>query len=445
MPELEAWQSVIITGTNGDMFLSSAHGPDYSGDLHHPLSCQHCHGGQPNGSFSTMEEAHVGVIPNPSEFGNSGCLACHDGSDALGVVRSACDGCHSDIVTKTSNSLHTTQQGYFTSIEQRGGHYQESMSGYFDARCADCHTSCGQCHVTRPQSVGGGFMLKGGTSLTSHRFYRTPDMNEQCTACHGTRVGDDYQGVLTNNPDLHYNKGMNCVSCHTAGEIHGDGTAYGHMYEVAGMPRCEDCHTADIAVDTGGGCAVCHVDGFGTPPTVPQAAIHHAHHVETSGANCGHCHDPVPATVMPNMQCQACHSQPYKNCSNCHEHTFDSYEIDPSTIQFKIARNPSPHREEYDISVVRQVAVSPETYANWGITLTAFEDKPTWLYSSPHNIRISTLQTAAVEGESCSYSCHQSATGFEGVLLRAADLGDPGTPIYNANIGIVIPDGWPSR
>ncbi|MFN2371631.1 MAG: hypothetical protein ABR506_10850, partial [Candidatus Krumholzibacteriia bacterium] len=106
---------------------------------------------------------------------------------------------------------------------------------------------------------------------------------------------------------------------------------------------------------------------------------------------------------------------------------------------------PSPHREEYDISVVRQVAVSPETYANWGLTLTAFEDKPTWLYSSPHNIRKSTLQTAAVAGESCSYSCHQSATGFEGVLLRAADLGDPGTPIYNANIGIVIPDGWPSR
>lgn len=450
MPELEAWESVIITGTNGDMFLNSVHGPDYTGELHHPLSCQHCHGGQPDGSFATMEEAHAGMIPTPSEFGDSGCIACHDGSDEVGVVRSACDGCHTDVVTNTSNSLHTTQQGYFTSIEQRGGQYHESMDVYFEARCAGCHTTCGQCHITRPQSVGGGFMLKGGTALTSHRFYRTPDMKEQCTACHGTRVGDDYQGVLTGTPDLHYNRGMNCSSCHTASEIHGDGTAYGHMYEVAGMPRCEDCHSDDVVVETGSECAECHINGVGEPAVFSAAVINHAHHTDGSGAMCTDCHHTgagVPGPQPPNMQCQVCHSQPYKNCSNCHNHTLEheGFDIDPSRIQLKIARNPSPHREEYDVAVVREVAVSPDTYDNWGMDLPEFESKPTWLYSSPHNIRKSTDQTAAVEGESCSYSCHQSATGPDGVLLRAADLGEPGTPIYNANIGIVIPDEWPSR
>jgi hypothetical protein len=391
-----------------------------------------------------MEEAHDGMIPTPSEFGPSGCLNCHDGTDDVGDLRSACDGCHTETVTKTSNSLHTTQQGYFTAIEQRGGEYDESMDPYFEARCADCHTSCGQCHVTRPQSVGGGFMLKGGTTLTSHRFYSTPDMKEQCTACHGTRVGDDYQGVLTNTPDLHYNRGMTCVSCHTSAEIHGDGTAYEHMYEVENMPRCEDCHTEDVAVSTSSDCAVCHGD-FTADPVVPQALVHHAHHSETSGADCGHCHDPVPTTEMPNMQCQVCHSQPYKNCANCHDHTLEpgGYEIDPSTIQLKIARNPSPHREDYDVSIVRQVAVDPDTYANWGLALPDFADKPTWLYSSPHNIRKSTAQTELVSGESCSYSCHRSPTGPDGVLLREADLGEVGSPVYNANIGIVIPDEWP--
>jgi len=29
--------------------------------------------------------------------------------------------------------------------------------------------------------------------------------------------------------------------------------------------------------------------------------------------------------------------------------------------------------------------------------------------------------------------------------LRKADIGEPGTPIYNANIGIVIPDEWPGK
>ncbi len=441
MPELEAWQSVIITGTNGDLFLDSVHGPQYSGDLHHALSCQHCHGGPADNTFETVEEAHVGVILDPSATGESGCTVCHDGSDAVGDLRSACDGCHTSEVTFTANSLHTTQGGYITAIEQRGGEYTEAMEPYFEARCGACHTTCGQCHVTRPNSVGGGFMLKGGTSLSSHRFYGTPDMTEQCTACHGTRVGDDFQGKLEGvTADVHYNRGMRCASCHEAAEIHGDGTAYGHMYEVAGMPRCEDCHGDDVVVDTGAGCSDCHGD---EGVEVPAASVQHAHHVAES-SECAHCHrDKVPTEALPNLQCQACHSQPYKNCSNCHNHTLEheGFDIDESTIQFKMARNPSPHREEYDIAVVRQVAVSPETYANWGMDLRDFESKPTWLYSSPHNISKNTEQTAPVAGESCSYSCHQSTSA----LLREADIGEPGTPIYNANIGIVIPDEWPEN
>lgn len=394
-----------------------------------------------------MEEAHEGMIVDPSATGESGCTACHDGTDAAGELRSACDGCHEEIVTNTANSLHTTQQGYFTAIEQRGGQYDGSAEPYFEARCAGCHTTCSQCHITRPKSVGSGFMLKGGTTLSAHRFFRTPDLKEQCTACHGTRVGDDYQGVLTNNPDVHYNQGMNCTSCHTGSEVHGDGTSYGHRYEVAEMPRCENCHS--VTVDpTGEDCLLCHVNGVGVDPVeVPALQLNHAHHVAGSTTACDHCHrDGVPATEIPNAQCQVCHSQPYKNCSNCHDHTLEpgGFEIDPSTIQLKIARNPSPHRQEYDIAIVRRVGVGPETYANWGIDLPDYESKPTWLYSSPHNVRGSTAQTEPVDGESCSYSCHQSATGPDGVLLRAADLGEVGSPGYEANIGIVIPDEWPS-
>ncbi len=450
MPELEAWQKVIITGNNGNVFLASVHGPNYNGDLHHPLSCQHCHGGQPDGSFATMAEAHVGLIADPSATGPSGCVACHDGSDGV-PMRSACDGCHAEIVTRTANSLHTTQQGYFTAIEQRGGMFTASHEPWFEARCAGCHTTCSQCHISRPKSVGSGFMLRGGVTLSSHRFYRTPDMSEQCTACHGTRVGDDYRGVLTGQPDVHFSRGMHCVACHSAGELHGDGTAYEHRYQVAAMPRCTDCHAGDVAIAAGQACASCHPDH----PTdharrdIPAADIHHAHHLAQTGA-CDNCHHQgPPARNLPTLQCQACHSQPYKNCTNCHDHTLEpghtGFAIEPSTIQFKLARNPSPYRQEHDIAVVRHAAVSPQTYANWGLELPGFENNPTWLYSSPHNIRKNTAQTAPVAGESCSFSCHQSATGPEGVLLRAADLGAAGSPTYNANIGIVIPDGWPTK
>jgi hypothetical protein len=323
------------------------------------------------------------------------------------------------------------------------------MEEFFDARCAGCHTTCGQCHVSRPQSVGGGFLLIGGISLSSHRFRQTPDMNEQCTACHGTRVGDDYKGTLTGTPDVHFSRGRNCMFCHSGDEIHGDGTQYEHRYEVANMPRCEDCHSDAVIVDTSSNCATCH-DGAET--VVPAASVHHAHHVADS-STCSHCHRPtVPDVDMPNMQCQACHSQPYKNCTNCHNHSIDGahgYDIDTPTIQFKIARNPSQYRQEYDVAVVRHIPVDPDTYANWGLSLPEYSSMSTWMYSSPHNVIKNTAQTAAVEGQSCAYSCHQSPTGPDGFLLREADLyeEDGVTPLvdYDANIDYVIPADWPAK
>lgn len=455
MPELEAWQQVIITGNNGTRFLESVHGPDYDGDLHHPLSCQHCHGGQPDGTFTSMDEAHAGLIPDPSAFGDSGCTVCHDGSDSVGQLRSACDHCHADIVTRTANSLHTTLQGYITSIEDRGGMLTEDHQQWFDARCASCHTTCGQCHITRPKSVGGGFVLRGGVSLGSHRFYETPDMNEQCTACHGTRVGDDFQGTLTGTPDIHFSRGMRCVACHSGDELHGDGTQYNHRYEVAGMPECVDCHSDDVVVNTSSSCTTCHVDPEDMSVTVvAMADVHHAHHVADS-STCSHCHRPpdndVSGMSLPNMQCQACHSQQYKNCTNCHDHQLGGghgYTVETPTIQFKLARNSNPNRDEYDVTVVRHIPIDPETYANWGpngLDLPDFAAKPTWMYSSPHNILRSTPQTAPVEGQSCAYSCHQSPTGPDGFLLREADLPVDKPLIYEANIDYVIPDAFPSR
>lgn len=449
MPELEAWEKVIITGSNGNRFLTSAHGPDFEGDngTPHVLSCQHCHGGAADFTFATMEEAHDGMFADPSAPGQSGCTACHDESFA----RSACDQCHEEAVTNTANSLHTTQRGYVIAIEDRCGcDFDAEGSEGFQARCAGCHTTCGQCHISRPASVGGGFPNIG--SYYSHRFRESPDMNEQCTACHGSRVGHDFKGEGEGNvPDVHRSSGMQCDGCHTKEEIHGDGTEYTHRYQVASMPRCEDCHS--IAVDpTGEDCSVCHINGVGTDPvTVPSDLINHAHHVADATTACDHCHrDGVPATEIPTAQCQVCHSQPYKNCTNCHNMVAgpEGYDIDPSILQLKIARNPSEYRQEYDIAVVRHTPVDPETFANWGLTLPEYTSKPTWVYSSPHNVIRSTPQTTVAEGIGCAASCHGSPDGPDGFLLRETDLyeadGTTRLPDYDANIGIVIPAEFPS-
>ena len=385
MPELEAWEKVIITGANGDAFLGSVHGR---------FDCQYCHGGQPDHTFDNMRDAHVGLVPDPSAAGK-------------------CDVCHKSIADATRNSLHTNLWGEREAIELRGRITLagSSYEDHFNGKCGSCHTTCGQCHVSRPNSVGGGFPKVG--SYYSHKFLKTPDMNEQCTACHGSRVGVDYKGELQGNyPDVHRNKGFKCEYCHKMNEIHGDGqhagAHYEHRYEVATMPRCEDCHR--------------DVDNE-----------YHDAHVGVMGGN---------------LQCQVCHSQPYKNCTNCHNLAND-YDIDPSRVQFKIGRNTNPNRAEYDFAVVRHTPIYPGTYADWGLVLPGYADRPTWLYASPHNIRRWTPQTTVTEGAPCYDSCHNSPDLPSGYLLRESDLyADDGiTKLidYDCNTSVVIPESFPDN
>jgi len=438
-------------GSNRDRFLTSVHGPDFAGDIPHQLTCQHCHGGAADFSFETMEQAHVGMVPDPSRPGMPvGCLNCHE----AGFTDSACEACHSEIAAATENSLHTNLWGYKTAIEARcdcefAAQGQGVQDG-FEVNCAGCHTTCGQCHVSRPNSVGGGFPRIG--TYYAHRFNRTPDMNEQCTACHGSRVGVDYKGELEGNvPDLHRSAGMKCEACHDAEEIHGDdqfaGDHYDSRYEVATMPRCEECHDA-IEANFG------HIHHTGLEADCSQC---HAFENHPATGNCSGCHNGGIAFAfeypLPQAQCQTCHSQPYKNCTNCHnldesDTGGSMYEIDPSVIQLKIARNPNPDRDEYAIALVRHVPVSDETFANWGLDLPDYLDVPTWKYTSPHNILRQTPQTTVEAGESCFAACHNSPDGPNGFLLRESDLRDAGgaaLPDYEANIDYVIPESFPRQ
>jgi thiosulfate/3-mercaptopyruvate sulfurtransferase len=224
-------------------------------------------------------------------------------------------------------------------------------------------------------------------------------MNEQCTACHGSRVGTDYKGELEGNqPDVHRTKGYKCELCHTKEEIHGDGQHagdhYTDRYEVATMPRCENCHAS-------------------------VSNIYHDTHVDVAGRN---------------LQCQVCHSQPYKNCTNCHN-LGSGFDIDPSVVDFKIAQNANSNRSEYDYVVVRHTPIDRETYADWGLSLPGYLDKPTWAYASPHNILRWTPQTS---GGTCYGACHDSDYYLSESDLYASD-GTTKLPDYDANIGIVMP------
>lgn len=313
---------------------------DFADTTHGSLGCIACHGGQ-DGELE-KDEAHNGIVIDPTE----------DGAEV-------CKMCHSSIVDDVAASLHTTQQGYFTALANRGGNPTSAeFLAMFDSRCAECHSSCGQCHVSRPLTVGGGL-------THGHEFRKTPSQTNQCTACHGSRVGDEFRGKNEGvAPDAHYLNGMNCMSCHDDVELHGDGTTPDHRY----------------ANDAGPACVNCHEDADSAESTV----VHHTLHAG-------------------KVSCNVCHSITYKNCYSCHVESDSQGLRFPSEMDFRIGRNPEvTARRPYEYVLLRHIPIAPDTFEPWGVELPGYADEPTWRPATPHNIQRNTPQT-----ESCD-NCHDS-------------------------------------
>lgn len=339
----------------------------------------HCHGGVEPAEDKLV--AHEGIVLDPSV-----------GTDAV------CAECHLETVTSFATSMHATLQGERTMLSVRSGMDWESdpaMSAGFEASCNGCHASCGQCHISRPDSAEGGF-------VSGHVFERTPSMINQCTACHGSRVGEEFRGthrdeIAGYQADVHYLASMRCEACHTAAEMHaGSGE---HRYAVDSMPRCEDCHK------------------------------------DIESANAYH------LTHMGAFSCQVCHSQDYKACASCHAP--DGLD-EPSELGFAIGRNPLPEERAYEYVLLRHIPIVADTYAGWGVTeeLANYDQLPSFKYTSPHNIQRWTSRTTPGKGDTCADPCHGSPDTSDGFFFRQADL-DRFPDEADANRPFIVPDGSP--
>ncbi|MBU0690636.1 hypothetical protein KKC97_08725 [bacterium] len=362
---------MIMTGSGYEAFISGAHA----------FECTWCHGGR--NEKLLKDDAHVGLIADPSE-----------GLD------NKCAGCHADIAEHYATSLHATLNGEHYLFEKRTGFAFElhpTIEEEYNNECNKCHASCGSCHISRPKSVGGGF-------VQSHNFKRVPDLTNQCTACHGSRVGDEYTGKNEGfAADVHYvPAAMHCRNCHTGAEMHGDGTLYNYRYEVASAPACENCHELNTAEN-----------------------LWHATHGD-------------------NFACQVCHAQEYKNCNACHVGqgiTGSSY------LAFKVGKNPIPDLKSYEYAVLRHIPIAEDTYSPWEeTTMPYYASEPSWKYATPHNIRRWTARTDTSGGQSCGYACHNTPDDVSGFFLRQADLNAMTSEVERqANQHLIVPDGPPTN
>lgn len=331
MAPLEPWEKVFVSLG----FMDTVHGT---------ASCIQCHGGQQSPDKDT---AHTGMNPKPTE-GPANCAMCH-AEESKGF----------------EGSLHASLQGYWTILDARSTPEDHpALEEAFGNHCASCHTACGDCHISQPDSVGGGF-------LNGHVFEKTPPMTRTCTACHGSRVGNEYLGKHEELPgDVHFRQErMNCVDCHTGVSLHAsEGESGTHRYAGEQSPACEDCHP--------------DVGASGDP--VEQHAVH-----------------------KDRLSCQVCHSVSYASCDGCHVAISDEtgrpfYRTEGSYLTFLIGFNPRQDESRpYEYVPLRHVPIAPTSFEFYGEDLLSnFDSLPTWVYTTPHNI-----QRVTPQNQACN-NCH---------------------------------------
>jgi thiosulfate/3-mercaptopyruvate sulfurtransferase len=373
------------------------------------LSCVDCHKGDPK-QPNNKELAHKGFIKDPSDFIK----------DANGNLVNSCmgSGCHDNIANNYQHSLHQNLYGEKRMVALRSSvsTFEECPSSTvegFNHECASCHATCGDCHISVPNSAGQGF-------LDDHRFKKTPDETNNCMACHGSRVSFDYlpNAEEGTHGDVHKEKGMDCLSCHSKKEMH---SAVGdkentHRYNYSELPSCEDCHSG-----------------------LSSANKYHEKH-------------------MDDMTCFVCHSsKKYNNCTDCHVNhqwkTDDYYQANNPAEDFRIGINPLTEHSEAKFALLRHIPIAPNSYSYWGegsADLPAYDSHPSWKYTSPHNIQKITFMTDTTGEKKCYDNCH-TKDGFgnsenKQYYLFKNYIQTNWPDEVNANRGVVVdgklPSGW---
>ena len=318
---------------------------DFLDTTHGQLGCITCHGGE---NQPSKETAHVGMNPYPS----------HD-------LDSSCAQCHSGVMETFENSIHFNLHGMSNGLmDFAGGSAMPDSPAHaevFDKNCISCHASCGDCHVSRPNSFSGGL-------IGQHEFFKTPVMDQTCYGCHGARNAGEYMGEVGFSGDVHFEMGMHCIDCHALDNFHGSEVDTVRMWDE-NLPSCLDCHAEEASGES-------------------DIAAHNAH--------------------GDMLSCQVCHAQANNNCFECHVNYSDDNTSLKSTsktkLMFKIGINPDPTPERpYKYVTLRHIPTAANSFEVVGDNmLPNYDDISNWKYSPTHNIQKNTFQN-----ESCD-ACHNN-------------------------------------
>ncbi len=175
-----------------------------------------------------------------------------------------------------NTSLHKTRQGKFTSYAKAAG----GMELITDIPMSSL--SCWKCHSSTGKNAAGQD-IDPATYVPGCNDCHAADLSvseQACLNCHSRQVYERQRyGNAETDPkvDVHMNAGLDCWSCHTKEELHGDdGVAYASLKDPGAIKvSCVQCHE--------------------------NLAVNEAHAIHAETVDCAACH------AVGSVACSSCH------------------------------------------------------------------------------------------------------------------------------------------
>ena len=263
------------------------------------IECVSCHGGDPDNP--DQDASHLEMFgpknPSDSKFWDQTCGKCH--LYQLTRVKAALMYTNTGMIKNIQatwegedNHLYGTRGEAVSDVNGESLVLKDvaeldNLSGELYRKfCSLCHvgsesvhswssshgSGCGACHFPHNENAtyqGNDKTVQGKwPHSASHKMENLPN-NDVCVRCHNrsgrialsyegqndgnnalvpTRDGEpgpdiisDERSVTRIQADIHHEKGLECIDCHTSRDIMGDGYAYKNMYLQTEI-TCEDCH-----------------------------------------------------------------------------------------------------------------------------------------------------------------------------------------------------------
>ena len=348
-----------------DMCLS-CHKNEKLDPAHDPavIGCSVCHLGDPLGV--TADQAHRGMVKNPGDLRHAAQTCAVEGCHPADIhkVKNSLMATNRGIIgTLRYYWGETASQNTEMTVEQLLESGETSFAlDYYRKLCATCHLwkqkgdmpdapaffndkggGCSACHVIPPPGAekppalpGDDQAMPATNEKKPHPWLSKKVESDHCIRCHNrsARIGLSYIGkyeaegygtpfehgglsskqlpgarfYLELADDIHHQRGMACIDCHTREEIMGDGKSYGH-YEEQVEITCASCHgpqpgTTEKSrkmtnIDAEKRQLTGKVDGKARPLHLPKQ---------------GTCDFPA----HKRLSCESCHSPWTPQCNGCH-------------------------------------------------------------------------------------------------------------------------------